>query len=131
MLRGLFIGIDRHSSPSINWLFCACRDAKALHGLFTDTLGGQTTLLIDGQATRAKIELAVQDLSGASDDDIVVITFSGHGTETHEIVTYDADLADTATTCVPLETLGEWLSKIPARNLIRSEEHTSELQSLR
>src|ERR1039458_8991493 len=68
MLRGLFIGIDRHSSPSINWLSCACRDAKALHGLFTDTLGGQTTLLIDGQATRAKIELAVQDLSGASDD---------------------------------------------------------------
>jgi replicative superfamily II helicase len=118
MLRGLFIGVDRHSSPSINWLSCACRDAKALHGLFTDTLGGQTALLIDGQATRASIERAVQELSGASDDDIVVITFSGHGTETHELVAYDADLADTATTCIPLETLGAWLHQIPARNLI-------------
>ena len=118
MLRGLFIGIDRHSSPSIKWLSCACRDAKALYGLFTDTLGGKTEVLLDGQATRANIERAVKDLGNISDDDIAVITFSGHGTETHELVTYDADLADTATTCVPLETLGEWLSKIPAKNLL-------------
>ena len=40
--KGLFIGIDRYASAEINWLSCAIRDAKALHGLFTDTLGGDT-----------------------------------------------------------------------------------------
>ena len=45
--KGLFIGIDRYASPGVNWLSCASRDATALHALFTDTLGGETTLLTD------------------------------------------------------------------------------------
>ncbi len=45
--KGLFIGTDRYASAEINWLSCATRDAKALHGLFTNTLGGDTTLLTD------------------------------------------------------------------------------------
>jgi hypothetical protein len=53
--KGLFIGIDRYDSPEINWLSCANRDAKALHALFTDTLGGETMLLTDEQATVAAI----------------------------------------------------------------------------
>jgi helicase len=43
--KGLFIGIDRYASAGVNWLSCASRDARALHALFTDTLGGDTTLL--------------------------------------------------------------------------------------
>jgi helicase len=43
--KGLFIGIDRYNSAEINWLSCANRDATALHALFSDTLGGETTLL--------------------------------------------------------------------------------------
>ncbi len=53
--KGLFIGIDRYDSPEINWLSCATRDAKALHALFTDTLGGETMLLTDEQASVAAI----------------------------------------------------------------------------
>jgi len=45
--KGLFIGMDRYASPGVNWLSCASRDAKALHALFTDTLGGDTALLTD------------------------------------------------------------------------------------
>ena len=45
--KGLFIGIDRYASPGIEWLSCSGRDAIALHALFTDTLGGDTTLLMD------------------------------------------------------------------------------------
>jgi hypothetical protein len=45
--KGLFIGIDRYASTEINWLNCASRDAIALHALFTDTLGGDATLLAD------------------------------------------------------------------------------------
>jgi hypothetical protein len=54
--KGLFVGIDRYDSPEINWLSCANRDARALHALFTDTLGGETMLLTDEQATVAVIE---------------------------------------------------------------------------
>jgi helicase len=53
--RGLFIGIDRNASPGVSWLSCAGRDAKALYALFTDSFGGETTLLLDDQAMVAEI----------------------------------------------------------------------------
>lgn len=48
----------------------------------------------------------------------MIVTFSGHGTSTHELVTFDADLQDLATTCIELDVLTEWFSRIPARRLI-------------
>src|SRR5690242_16323030 len=102
MLRGLFIGIDRHGSPAIPWLSCARRDATALHALFTDTLGGQTDLLLDEQATHGALTERFLDLRGCDSEDFVVITFSGQGSETHELVTYDADPQNLPATCIPL-----------------------------
>jgi helicase len=87
--KGLFIGIGRYASPGVNWLSCSGRDAMALHALFTDTLGGDTALLMDGQATFAEIRANFERLATADPDDVVVISFSGHGTETHELVAYD------------------------------------------
>lgn len=54
--KGLFIGIDRYDSAGIKWLSCATRDARALQALFTDTLGGETALMTDDQATVAAIK---------------------------------------------------------------------------
>ncbi len=54
--RGLFIGIDRYASTGIDELTCARRDAVALEALFSDTLGGTTRLLADGDATRAGLK---------------------------------------------------------------------------
>ncbi|WP_222872669.1 caspase family protein [Hankyongella ginsenosidimutans] len=88
--RGLFIGIDRYSSTGIDELTCARRDATALEALFFDTLGGSTVLLADAEATRQRIEDAFGDLAGCGPEDTVVIAFSGHGSETHELVTHDA-----------------------------------------
>jgi replicative superfamily II helicase len=116
--HGLFIGIDRHASQGINWLSCAKRDAIALHALFADTLGGETVLLTDHEATRAAIETHFTRLSECSADDMVVITFSGHGSESHELVTYDADPADLSRTAIPLDQLADWFSRIPARRLV-------------
>ncbi len=117
--RGLFVGIDRYASPRVNWLSCARRDATALRALFVDTLGGEARLLTDEEATRSAIEEQFNQLAANSDkDDLVVVAFSGHGTPTHELVTYDADLQNLATTCIPLETLTEWFSRIPARRLV-------------
>src|ERR1700694_4370258 len=116
--KGLFIGIDRYASDGINWLSCARRDAAALHGLFTDTLGGETALLTDGQATVAAIRQEFVKLAAANPDDVVVIAFSGHGTEAHQLVGYDTDPYDLAQTTIPLTTLGEWCARIPSRRLL-------------
>lgn len=116
--RGLFVGIDRYASPGIKWLSCAARDAIALHAIFGDTLGEGGELLVDEQATRAAITEAVDRLAASQPDDVVVIAFSGHGSETHELVTYDADGLNLAATAIPLDTLGAWLDRIPARQVI-------------
>jgi helicase len=115
---GLFVGIDRYASSHVNWLSYARRDAIALHALFTDMLGNGAQLLTDAAATRSAIEAQFKQLARCSEEDVVVVAFSGHGTQTHELVTYDADWFHLAETCIPLDTLTEWFSRIPARRLI-------------
>jgi helicase len=115
---GVFVGIDRYRSPDIAELRYAERDARALHALFCDTLGPGAELLVGGAATRAAIEEKFARLRHADPNDFVVIGFSGHGSETHELVTYDAEIADLAATCVPLDVLTEWFKAIPARQLV-------------
>jgi helicase len=117
-IRGVFIGVDRYSSPDISELRYAERDARALHALFSDTFGDGAELLVGEQATRAAIEAQFTALADVDPDDFVVIGFSGHGSETHELVTYDADVFDLAGTCIPLDQLTEWFKRIPARQLI-------------
>jgi replicative superfamily II helicase len=48
----------------------------------------------------------------------VVISYSGHGSDTHELITYDADRDDLASTCLSLDELTELVSAIPARQLV-------------
>lgn len=117
-LHGVFIGIDRYASPAINWLSCATRDATALHALFADNLPGELKLLTDKEATRSQVEAELNLLSRCDADDIVVFAFSGHGTETHELVTYDTDRTKLSATTIALNQLAEHFTKIPARRLI-------------
>jgi helicase len=116
--KGLFIGVDRYASRSVQRLSCARRDAVALHALFSDTLGGSSVLLTDEKATRAGIEQEFDRLFHCSPDDVIAITFSGHGSQTHELVTYDADLNNLSASCIPLDTLTAWFARIPARRLV-------------
>jgi helicase len=116
--RGLFVGIDRYQSSQIGDLSCARRDAIALNALFTDTLGGVSTLLTDADATRQRIEAEFSALADCDPDDTVIIGFSGHGSETHELIPYDADIADLPTSAVTLDLIQDWFSRIPARRLV-------------
>ncbi|MBB3148571.1 replicative superfamily II helicase [Phyllobacterium trifolii] len=116
--HGVFIGVDRYQSDQISWLSCARRDAVALQALFADTLGGTTTLLVDDDATRSGIHAAFEALETCTADDTVVISFSGHGSESHELVTHDADPYNLAATAIPLDELTDWFSRIPAGRLI-------------
>jgi helicase len=116
--RGLFIGIDKYASPDVNELSCATRDAVALEALFSDTLGGSSVLLTDAAATCGRITAEFEALAVCSPDDTVVITFSGHGSETHELVAHDTEVVDLEGTTIALSTLVEWFSRIPARRLL-------------
>ena len=121
-LHGLFIGIDRFASPAINNLTCAVRDAEALHSLFADTLGGTSTVLLtDQQATRAAIiDQFEKRLTQVASDDFVMVTFSGHGSPDHHLVTHDADPANLGHTSISLEELIALFSKVPARHVVLS-----------
>jgi helicase len=116
--HGLFIGVDRYGSPDIQELRYAEQDAVALHTLFADNLGDGGELLIGCEATRPAIKRRFRHLAEVDPDDVVVVSFSGHGSETHELVTYDADLYDLAGSCIPLDLLTEWFRAIPARRLV-------------
>ncbi|MCM2501989.1 DEAD/DEAH box helicase, partial [Neorhizobium galegae] len=116
--KGLFVGIDRFHSPEIRDLSCAARDATALEATFADTLGGETVLLTDQEATLSRIEDELRKLTGCDTDDTVVIAFSGHGSETHELIVHDTRYEDIESTSLPLDRLQEWFSKIPARRVI-------------
>jgi len=100
-----------HAAP-ISW------DAVALEALFVDTLGGTTVLLTDQDATSERIAAEFAALENCDRDDTVVIGFSGHGSETHELVAHDTDVNNIAATALPLDAVQEWFSRVPAKRLI-------------
>lgn len=53
--RGLFVGVNRYRFPDIDHLKSAVWDAQALHALFCDNLGETATLIVDEEATRARL----------------------------------------------------------------------------
>jgi replicative superfamily II helicase len=111
--------VNRYDSPDIDFLASAVRDATALHALFTDNLGTDCRLITDEDATTARLRSELENLQTASSaDDVVVIAFSGHGSSTHEIVTYDSDLDNLPGTALPLDELTTLVSAIPARHLL-------------
>ena len=116
-LHGLFIGINTYRSP-VSRLSCARADAEALGSLFSDSLDGEVSILVDEQATREHILGAIEGLQLAEPDDLVVITFSGHGTEDHRLVPVDVDVTDLRSSCISLEDLAQLLDQIPSQNLI-------------
>ncbi|HEY2933111.1 MAG TPA: DEAD/DEAH box helicase [Acidobacteriota bacterium] len=117
--KSVFIGIDRYQSSLISNLSCSVRDAKALHGLFGDAFGTSESLLLTNElATRSAILKGIQNLQLASPDDVVVIGFSGHGSDSHHLITYDADPLTLDATAIHLDELTDLFSRIPAANLV-------------
>ena len=117
--HGLFVGIDRYASPLISDLSCSARDARALYALFADSVGDDhSTLLTDVQATRREILGRLELITTADTDDLVFIHFSGHGSDTHHLVTHDAEPHLLDRTTIRLEELVDRFAAIPAKNLI-------------
>lgn len=117
--RGLFIGIDRYQSNAVRWLSSAERDATALHAIFADNLGDEPALLVGAEATRDRIVLELRSLIEHSQpDDVVVVAFSGHGSTTHDLVPFDADVARPDETFLPLAEFADLLNQIKAKTMM-------------
>ncbi len=116
-LRAAFIGINKHRDASISELTGATNDATALWALFEDSVEGiAAERLLDERATAASIRRALDSsLGAATRDDTVVVFFAGHGTPSHQLVPYDADLTAVDRTTIPMEELAHRLKATSAR----------------
>jgi helicase len=119
MFHGLFVGINQYGSRYFSDLRAAVRDATALHALFSDNLGGDCRLVTDRDATLSRLREELRELQKASsEDDTVVVAFSGHGSETHHLIPYGADWHNLLGTALPLDELTGLVGGIPARHLL-------------
>lgn len=116
-LRALFVGVNKHADHRINELACATKDAIALWALFKDSVDGIVDRrLLDEQATAATLRQALEDsLGAATAEDTVVVFFAGHGTPTHELVPYDANIDEIGETTIPMTELSRRLIETAAR----------------
>jgi len=120
VLRATFIGIDKHEDPQIRDLTGARRDAQALWALFCDTIPDiEASIHTDEAATVASIRQALDDTLGAAGpEDVVIISFSGHGTHDHRIVTFDSAIDALADTTIPMEELATRFKESSARAVL-------------
>src|SRR6266536_6337444 len=107
MFKAAFIGLDQYQDPEIRELTGARRDAQALWALFNDTIADiESTFLINEEATNANVRSALDNTLGAAgSEDIIVLSFSGHGTHDHRIVNYDTSLNNLPDTAISMDEL--------------------------
>lgn len=120
MIRAAFIGVDRHIDPQIRDLTGAARDATALWAVLSDSIDGLTAPLItDEAATGAAVAAALDEtLGAASEDDVVLLSFAGHGTSDHRLILHDSDIANIPGTTIDMGGLAERFRLSRARVVI-------------
>jgi hypothetical protein len=95
MKRALCTGIDDYPGTANDLAKCV-KDAKDWRTLL-GSLGFETQLLINSQVTRGNILAALEDLfSAAKAGDIIVFTYSGHGTSVFDVSGDEEDGYDEA-----------------------------------
>lgn len=106
-LLSTFIGAGKYSDPDIPDLVGSSRDALALHALFADSIpDGTTKLIVDEQATVSNIREALRStLDAANKGDVVVFSFSGHGSHDHRLAAFDTALSDLGNTSIGMDEL--------------------------
>ncbi|MES2659490.1 MAG: DEAD/DEAH box helicase [Verrucomicrobiota bacterium] len=120
MIRAAFIGVDRHLDPEIPDLGGAARDARALWAIFSDSIPSiSAKLCVDGDATLANVSTALDDsLAAAESDDVVIISFAGHGTPDHRLVVNDTSVGDLVATTLGMDEMAARFRDCRARAVI-------------
>ena len=116
-LKAVFVGVNRHLDPAIPELSGAARDAMVLWALFTDTIEELAArLLVDEQATHTAVSEAILGpLEAAQEDDVIVISFAGHGSPDGSLVLFDTDATDLPGTALPMTTFADAFKSTRAR----------------
>lgn len=120
-LLARFIGIDRYQDPGIRDLTGAARDARALWALFSDTLPDDLNgkLLTDSDATLAAVRSALEEtLGAATEEDVVLLSFAGHGTNDHRLVVGDSRIDALPDTTLDMGDLAAWFRESKARAVV-------------
>lgn len=119
-IQAIFIGINKHQDPAIPELNGACRDAMALWALFTDSIGDLSgRLLINEKATYKDVKDALLGtLSAANKEDIIIISFAGHGSPDGSLILYDTDGINLSGTAIPMADLATAFQKTKARTVL-------------
>lgn len=95
MKKALCVGINNYPGSS-NDLYGCVNDARDWSALLTG-FGFETSLILDSQATRQNLKASLDDLvSSAREGDVIVFTYSGHGTQTFDFGGDEGDAYDEA-----------------------------------
>lgn len=86
-VRALIIGINQYLGGAIPTLKGAVSDARDLELTLKNAGVSDMTVLVDPNATRRNVEVAMKNLLEASfAGDLVIISFAGHGSQQPELV---------------------------------------------
>jgi len=115
-----FIGIDNHLDPYIRDLTGARKDATALWALFSDTLENlKANLIVNENATTETIRKIFKDiLLNATSNDTVIISFAGHGTHDHRLVTHNTTKSNLQDSTIPMQELADYFRKSKAKLIL-------------
>ena len=95
MKKAVCVGINNYPGTSNDLQGCV-NDANDW-GALLNAYGFETSLLLDSQATRQNVKTALQNLVlSARQGDVVVFTYSGHGTQSLDLGGDEGDIYDEA-----------------------------------
>jgi replicative superfamily II helicase len=60
----------------------------------------------------------MRELERSAPDDVVVVAFSGHGSDSHHLIAYDADPRQLDHTAIHLDELTDLFARIPSKNVL-------------
>ncbi|CAJ0785114.1 caspase family protein [Ralstonia chuxiongensis] len=120
IFRAVFVGVNKQVDQTVSELPGAKRDALTLWSLFSDTFPElSSTLLIDESATKEAASRAIlQALDTASDEDVIILSFAGHGTPDGGLAFYDTDSTDLSGTTLPMTILADAFRTTKARAVL-------------
>lgn len=116
-IKAVFVGVNKHVDPSIPELSGARADAHALWSIFNDSFQGLASrLLVDENATCDSVRDALfGTLASAGPDDIVILSFAGHGTPDGRLVLYDTQTTDLPSSAIAMADVAEAFKETKAR----------------
>ena len=129
--HGLFIGINSYRDPNIPQLCFARNDAEDMYLTFNSLINKNLRFLLDEDATCDNIRKNLRELAKeASEDDIFIMFFAGHGASEQELsakskriarylVPHDASKSELDLSALSLvEDINKFFRIIPCKNVI-------------